>query len=132
MRRDQASEIKLVSSIAPQAAITATTTGAVVDTRGYSSVTGIVHFGVQPDGTLTPKLQEGELANGSDMADVAAADLVQNGFVAVTTANDDAIYECGYIGRKRYVRLVVTEDVATAGAFFTGQILLGRADKTPA
>lgn len=132
MRRDLASDLKFVPTVAPAAARTADTTGVVVDTQGYSGVLAVVQFGTNTDGTWTPKLQEGDLADGSDMADVAATDLVQNGFVAVTTANDDAIYECGYIGRKRYVRVVVTETVASTGGFFGASIALGHKVQGPA
>ncbi len=132
MRRDIGSDLKFVSSVPPAAARTATTTGAVVDTQGYEGVLAVVHMGVNTDGEWTPKLQEGDASDGSDMADVAAGDLVENGFVLVTTSNDDAIFECGYIGRKRYVRVVVTETTASTGGFFSAAICLGLAHAGPA
>jgi hypothetical protein len=62
----------------PQAAITgnATTNGAIIDTQGFESSSSSIQSGVITDGTFTPNVQEGDAANLSDAATVAAGDLL--------------------------------------------------------
>lgn len=121
--RDIDKAISVVTTIEPAASITATTTGAAVDTAGYRSACVVIHTGVHTDGTFTPTLEESD-ASGSGYTTVAAGDLT-TAFTAVTSSNDQTIYKVGYLGSKRYLRLVMTETVASAGAFFTAVIVLG-------
>lgn len=101
----------------------ADTNGATIDRQGYGSVEFIVHAVSMATGDgsnyFTFKLQEGDLANGNDMADVAAADRIGDLPVANGTDVADEISTVGYKGSKRYVRLVADETgtaAVTAGA----------------
>lgn len=129
-QRDLNNDIKVVTTIEPAASITATTTGAAVDTAGYRSAVAVIHCGVHTDGTFTPTLEESD-ASGSGYTTVAAADL-SGSFTAITSANDQSIQKVGYLGSKRYLRVVMTETVATTGAFFTASIVLGNPISAPA
>lgn len=104
------------------AAYTATETpSAGVDLQDLLTAEIIVDVGVvtnianspQPSWTFT--LQHSD-ASGSGFAAVADTDVVQNSgsissgvFATVDSADDDAtIYRIGYVGSKRYVRVVAT------------------------
>ena len=128
--RDINNAIKVVTTIEPAASITATTTGASVDTAGYRSACAVIHTGVHTDGTFTPTLEESD-ASGSGFTTVAAGDL-SGTFTAITSSNDQSIQKVGYLGSKRYLRVVMTETVASAGAFFTASIVLGDPISAPA
>ncbi len=122
-------EISVVNSIAPQAALTATTTGTGVDLAGYRSAAVVVHAGAVTDGTFTPTVEESD-ASGSGYTAVAAADL-DGSFAAITSAADDNIQEVGYLGSKRYIRVVLTETVASTGAFITATVVRGTPATAP-
>lgn len=128
--RDLNNKIKVVTTIEPAASITATTTGTAVDCAGYRSACAVIHTGVHTDGTFTPELQESD-ASGSGFTTVAAGDLAGS-FTAVTSANDQSVQKVGYLGSKRYLKVVMTETVASAGAFFTAVIVLGDPITAPA
>ena len=76
--KDLVNGIKITPAIGPQAIITgnATTVGATVDTQGFESLVVVVKSGTRTDGTSTPQFFEGDAANMSDEAQVAAADLI--------------------------------------------------------
>jgi hypothetical protein len=117
----------LVHQIKPKTAIlaatlTATGNGIVIDTSGYESLTFLIQVGdfATFDGTnyLTFKVQEGDLADGSDMADVSADDYIGGASesdvawdrVFNAAAEDEETYKLGVrMNTKRYKRLVVTE-----------------------
>ena len=129
MMRDLDKQISVVTTIAPAAAATATTTGTTVDLAGYRSAAVVLHTGVFTDGTFTPTVEESD--NDSDWSTVDAADL-SSAFEAVTSSNDATIYEVGYLGSKRYIRLLMTETVASAGAFFSATVVRGDPITAPA
>ena len=109
MLTDGKNSISVVAALAP-AAVTATATGPGVDTGGAGTVAFILNPGVRTDGTHTPKLQES--ADNSTFTDVATGD--QLGLWAVVASN--TLQTVGYVGRLRYVRLVLTVASATTGA----------------
>ena len=123
MMRDIDKQVSHAMTIDPQASITATTTGTGVDLTGYRSAAVVLHMGAIQDGTWTPTVEESDVL-GSGYTTVAAADL-SGSFAAITTANDVAVYEVGYLGSKQYIRLVMTETVASAGAFFSATVMRG-------
>ena len=93
-------------------------TGSVVDLAGASAAELIVAVGQSGD-TLSGSvkleliLQHGALANGSDMAAVAAGDVLgawaAGAIFAVVDADgeDGTVYTVGYRGAKRYIRLFI-------------------------
>lgn len=129
-KRDLNNQISVVNSVAPQAALTATTTGSSVDLAGYRSAAVVVHAGAATDGTFTPTVEESD-SSGSGFTTVAAADL-NGSFAAITSSTDDNVQEVGYLGTKRYIRVLLTETVASTGAFITAFVVRGNPLTTPA
>lgn len=123
MQRDINNQVSVATTIDPAAARTATTTGSSVDLAGYRAAMVIVHNGVYTDGEFTPTLEESD-ASGSGFTTVAAADL-SGSFSAVTSSTDVSIQEVGYLGAKRYIRLVMTESSASTGALFSAVVVRG-------
>ncbi len=93
--------VKTVKSIVP-AIRTTTATGSTIDTLGYRALLVQFETGALTDGTHTPKLTESD--DDSSYSDVAAADM--QGTLAALAAS--AVVQVGYIGKKRYVRPVIT------------------------
>lgn len=120
--RDLNKEVSVVTSVAPAAALTATTTGASADLAGYRSAMAIIVAGVATDGTIVPSLEESD--DNSSWSAVAAGDL-SGTFASVTAAADETVQEVGYLGTKRYIRVLLTETVASAGQFITALIVRG-------
>lgn len=134
--RDLAHSIKSALALAP-AAKTATGNGLDIDLSGYEAVAFNLVTGTITDGTHTPKLQEAD-DNGSGApgtyADVAAAGLI-GAFTALTTGagnGGSAVQEVGYIGGKRWVRIVVTVTGATTGGVYGATAVYGKARNLPA
>lgn len=128
--RDQNNETRVAQTVAPAAALTATTTGTAVDTIGFRSATAVIAAGVATDGTFVATLEESDVSN-SGYTTVAAANL-SGSFASVTSATDEVTQEVGYLGTKRYLRVVLTESVASAGAFIVAVIVLGKPITKPA
>ena len=94
----------LVQRTLAPAARTATANGTTVDRAAdgarYQDALVVIDAGVVTDGTHTFAVQES--ADGSSWSAVADADL-QGTEPAVTSANDDTVYEIGYLGGARYL-----------------------------
>jgi len=124
--------------------MTATTNGKTIDVQGYESLVFTINVGdfATFDGTnnLTIKVQEGDLADASDMADIAAGDYLDSRNEAGAAwdrkldaaADDEEAYMIGVqLNAKRYRRLVFTE----AGAVtvpISATAILGHARHQPA
>jgi len=114
---------KLVATIQP-AAISATTTGATVDTLGYDSVGVMLHVGVvttaDASNYFTIAWEHGDASNMSDAADAADYLTKVQGTmptkVALTTG-DEVTYTAHYFGSKRYIRCKITETGTAVGDF---------------
>jgi hypothetical protein len=102
---------------------TAAVASSLVDLQGYNALDIAIVTGTISDaGTAsgyTVKLQHSDTTVAGDFTDVAAADAI-NGVVSVTsvldTADDTIIGRLGYVGTKRYVRVVATGTTNSAGA----------------
>lgn len=111
------SQFTALVSLAP-AARTATTNGTGVDLQGVRKGWFLYETGAWTDGTHTPKLQES--SDNSSFSDVAAADL-DGSFTAISSsAGQNATQVVGYLGMKRYIRLVVTRSGTTTGMLDAG------------
>lgn len=100
----------------------ATTNGNVIDTQGYERALAI--FDSAPSGggaTSDCKLQDGDLANGADQADVPTATFPQ-----VTTAGGQKIetMNINLSKRRRYLRLVHTGAGRAAAGQAVGVLIL--------
>lgn len=141
--RDSLSNLHLVPALAPLAAAIADNsvqTGATIDRQGFDALTFAIVTGTlaDVDATFATKLQHGDLANASDMADCAVTDTTGANAAGTAIANssftfaDDA--ECrkiGYVGGKRYVRVVITPANNTGNAPLAAIAILGRANIAP-
>ncbi|WP_405930326.1 hypothetical protein [Streptomyces sp. NBC_00827] len=105
MSRDLENNVSAVQSLAP-AARTAAADGVGVDLANYNSAMVIIEAGTATGTTpsFEFEVQESDLS-GSGYTAVATADL-DGAEPTVTTANDEAVYEIGYRGIKRYLRVI--------------------------
>lgn len=110
--RDLYRNVLVTQHLAPVVS-TVTRTSTSIDMQGYNSVSAIVSLGLAGD-TLsasvywTLKLQHSD--DDSSYSDVATAD-VYNGntnFVVNSPSLDRNVYQFGYLGSKRYLKLVAT------------------------
>lgn len=119
-------DLGVVQSLHPAARTNATHNGTGVDLAGYEGCAVKFDVGAVTDGTHAPKLQESD--DNSTFTDVAAAD--QDGVLANLASNTPQ--KVGYLGRKRYVRPVITTSGATTGAIAGATVIRGAAHQTPA
>jgi hypothetical protein len=109
--RDIASNIGAVLALSP-AVQAATIKGGAVDLLGFESAAIVVNTGaIAGAGDFTAKLQESDTATDADFTDVAAADLIGS---LPASLEADSAYKQGYVGHKRYVRVVVTKNSGTS------------------
>lgn len=125
MEMDLHTGIKLVHSIAP-AAIVADTNGAAIDTKDFESVEFAFHVGTaMVGGGFSVKLQDSDTgAFGGEQADVTAVDLL-GATVDVAIGDANKVFRIGYIGKKRYVRPVLTETGTITGGVIGCMAILG-------
>lgn len=88
----------------------------------------VVTSGTITDGTHTVEVQESD--DNSSFTAVADADL-QGTEPAIGAANDNVVYEIGYRGTKRYLRVAVVTTGATTGGTFGANIILGQPRRLP-
>lgn len=113
-----------------------TTTGDVIDTAGFESVTFVFQTGTVLDGDYTVLIEDAD-ESAFNVTNAAVADAYLLGteagasFSADTDDND--IGKVGYIGGKRYVRMsiVSTNTGADASATIGGTCILGHANDLP-
>ena len=128
--RDLKNEIKIVNALNIASITTNTTTAGVeVDTQGFESVTIEVITGARTDGTVTPLLQESDVA-GSYSGSVADEDLIGlEADAALSVLNSRSRF--GYAGKKRYVRLSLVSTSVTTGLTAGGSAILGNPKSAP-
>lgn len=97
------------------------TNGTIIDTAGYHGLEFVLQSGAITDGTYTVKLQEGDAANLSDATDVSSENTL--GSISFAATDDNTAKRIGYLGKKRYVRLVITSASTTSGGVFSGTAL---------
>jgi len=109
--RDLAHNIAVVQAVVP-AVLSATDTSAAIDLQGFESAAVIFNTGaIVSSGDFTAKLQESDTTTSGDFADVAAADLIGS---LPATLEASSVYKQGYIGKKRYLRTVITKNSGTS------------------
>ncbi|MBD0837375.1 hypothetical protein [Streptomyces sp. TRM68416] len=119
-------------SLAP-AARTASANGTTVDRAEddamFQDALVVIDAGVVTDGTHTFEVQESD--DGASWSAAADEDL-QGAEPAVTAANDDTVYEIGYLGAKRYVRVAVTVTGGPAtGGVYGAAVVLSNPRRAP-
>lgn len=88
----------------------------------------MVHTGTITDGTHTIEVQDS--ADNSSFAAVAN-EFLQGTEPAIVGADDNKLFFIGYIGTKRYLRVVTTTADITTGAIYGATILLGEPRRGP-
>lgn len=130
----------LVSQVSPAVDVpalirngNAATNGAGVDLQGFNGATVQFHSGTLTDGSLACKVQEADdSAFTVNAGDVAAADIVGGVNLQTLAATDDnAVKELGYIGKRRFIRGVMTQSGATTGGTYGSVVQRGYAIKQP-
>jgi len=113
--RDAANDISVVQTIVPIVCNNTTEgTGTVVDLQGWEAATAILHIGDSGDtlsGSVswTPTLQHSNTTTPGDFVNVPAADMTVNTFSLIDApAEDQVVQVAGYIGERRYLRVLVT------------------------
>lgn len=125
--RDIVSAVGAAHSL-PPATRTAGESGAGVDLAEWDAAAVLVHVGSYTDGSHTVEVQEAD-DDGTGKPDawaaVAAADL--DGAEPVIDAAGDAnrVFQLGYRGSKRHLRVRVSVATATSGATYGASIVRG-------
>lgn len=139
--RDLHNCVKAVPALLP-VAITATTSGKIIDLQGYEAVEFVVEVGIATSGLdasnkYTVTVQAGNTVNDvatpttiTDAATVTAAQLLGTPPTLDNAADDENVYRFGYVGDKRYVQLVFTE-TGTAAAPVSAVAILSCARHNP-
>lgn len=110
-RKDTFSDHKVVPALAPSVA-SAAVNGAAIDLVGFNSILFAINTGaVTGDGDFAVKIQHSNTSTPSDFEDAPAVSVL--GAAPATLAADSA-YRVGYVGGRRYARLVTTKAGGTS------------------
>lgn len=104
--RDLHNNLKAVVAISPTTGKN-DLTGNLIDLQGFNGALVVVQSGTITDGTFTFELRHGNASDGSDLVAVPDEDLLGSEPVFLAT-DDDIVKQFGYIGDKRYIKLVAT------------------------
>lgn len=119
-------------SLVPSAR-TASANGTGVDRNGsgamYQSALIVVTTGTITDGTHTIEVQDSD--DNSTFAPVADSYL-QGSEPAIGGPDDNVVFHIGYLGRKRYLRVITTVSGATTGGVYGAVVVLGDPRVMPA
>lgn len=129
--RDMKSNVGAAVSIAPAAARTGGVTGTGVDLRDYDSATVLIVTGVMTDGGFFFEVQ--------DSADNVSYSAVADDYLVgteptIVAADDSVVKRVGYVGSKRYIRVVSTVSGSPSpvtGAVYSAVVLLGHPHAAP-
>jgi hypothetical protein len=109
---------------------TATGTGVDLNENNDNSRSALVVVlaGTMTDGSVAITLEES--ADNSTWSTVAAPDL-QGTAPTIASTDDDKVFELGYVGSKRYLRVKAVTSAATSGGTFGAVIVRGIPRRTP-
>ncbi|MET9099948.1 hypothetical protein [Streptomyces antibioticus] len=130
--KDAYSNLLVKNSLTP-AARTTSTNGTAVDRAEDSSMFQdalvVIPVGTVTDGTHTFEVQDSD--DNSSWAAVADTYL-QGSEPAVTSSTDETVYEIGYKGLKRYVRVITTVTGSpSTGGVYAAQVVLANPRTAP-
>jgi hypothetical protein len=110
--QDQKSNIKVENALSlATVTSTGTTTGEVIDTASYASLTFSVRGHGITNGTYTATILEGD-ATGS-LAQASASAII--GTAVLTSADSNSSKTIGYVGDKRYAQLSIARSGTVSG-----------------
>lgn len=135
MNRDLKNNLDAAQSIAP-GAYTSSQSGSGVDLRGYDGALVLINTGLWTDGSHVFEVQESDAGDGSPdtYSAVAAADLIGTEPTVDGAADDNQFYRIGYIGTKRYIRVITTYTATVSpavGAVFAASVVRGKPHQAP-
>lgn len=132
MTQDLYSSLSPASSIAAQTVI-APVNGTGVELSGFVGSDVLIHLGTFGGTTPTATIQIQESDDNVTFAPVAATDLIGGALPAtIDTTNAATLYERGYLGIKRYLRVAVTAVGGTGPSLpMSAVIVRGGARKQP-
>jgi hypothetical protein len=152
IRRDLHSNIAIVTHVAAQAITATNTPSDGVDLKGFGaaefliSVGAVANIANSPQPSWSFKLQEsdsessgftdvteaGDVLTGSAKSPVTAPDSSTGVFLTIDdAAEDETTYRVGYIGTKRYVRVVATAANTPGSTPYSVVAVLGHPDLAP-
>lgn len=116
------------------AASTGSRDGEVIDVQGYDSATIVVHLGTVTTGSATNHftydLYHGDLASGTDATTVPAGERIGAAVDVDTTTVSNQTIAFGYLGNKRYIKVVESE-TGTASIEAGAVAILGHGAQQP-
>jgi hypothetical protein len=127
MPKDMYNSINAATTLSP-AARTLSANGVGVDLQGFEGALVLIQTGVITDGTHVFEVQESD--DNATFTAVAGTDL-QGSEPSVGATDDDKVYRIGYIGTKRYVRVVSTASGTTTGGVYGSSVVRGFPRKQP-
>jgi len=99
--------------------------GGLVDLSGYKSAMAVIFTGNDfADGSYAVSIQEGDAADGSDLAAVASDYLLADAAGGVAAAKN-AVSRVGYLGEKRYIKVTVAASAVASGSTVGVLVLQG-------
>lgn len=106
----------------------------IIDRQGFAALLFVIAIGAvaDADATFTLLVEDGDVANLSDAAAVADANL--NGTEAGQAFqydDDNEARKIGYVGNKRYVRLTITPANNASAALIAALAVLGGPSDAP-
>ena len=131
--RDLYNNVSPATSLSARA-VAAAVNGAGVDMQGFDSADILIDLGTFAGTTPTATIQIQESDDNTNFTAVAAADLIGGALPAsIDTTNDETLYERGYIGSKRYIRVAVTAVGGTGPSLpMSAVVVRGHAKSKPA
>ena len=138
---DQASNIFIERSIDPQE-VTDDVTGETVDTQGYESVTFVLTTGAYADGQYAILLEDSDTGSGGWTEIPADSGRIINesnfpysasdtDYTITSDVSEETNFWIGYTGDKRYVRMMIYEDMANNGFGISSICILGNPHSAP-
>lgn len=107
----------------------------ILDLNGFDSAVMSVNVGaigaLSDEIYLTPVLQESDTTVDGDFTTVAAADLIGAFTKIDAAAKDQVTQRVGYIGTKRYIRLLLDVTGNTVSCYVSVDGIVSRADDSP-
>lgn len=127
--RDLVHNLQATASIVPAARTDGSVLGASVDLRGFGAAMAVLSAGVYTDGVHQLKVQHSD--DDVLFSDVDASEL-QGELNEVDNASfSGKTQKMGYVGNKRYIRLVLTTTGSTSGALICAHVIAGKPGQAP-
>ena len=125
-RKDNVSFQKFLIALQPQS-VTSAVNGKIIDRLGCSALAISIASGSISAGTFAFKLQHSQSSDMSGAVDVPAEELIGS-LVDFADTDDNLVQTIGYLGLKRYVRLICTPAGNSGSNYFSATAVKGGLD----